>query len=80
VAATALWSAAGTRGILALLARFAPLAADARVQARGLDVALHGEEAYGTGEGAILVLAPPTPSRSAAEPIAGVGATAEAGA
>jgi Amt family ammonium transporter len=58
IAATLVWSALGTRGILALLARFAPLAADARTQARGLDVALHGEEAYGTGEGAILVLEP----------------------
>ncbi|HLF56375.1 MAG TPA: ammonia channel protein, partial [Thermoanaerobaculia bacterium] len=67
VAATILWSAGGTTAILALLARFAPLAADARVQARGLDVALHGEEAYGTGEGAILVLAPAAPPARTAE-------------
>jgi hypothetical protein len=33
------------------------------LQARGLDVAVHGEEAYGTGEGAILVLESPAGPR-----------------
>jgi len=64
VAATAAWSAFGTWGILRLVRSRVPLAVDARLQSRGLDVVLHGEEAYGTGEGAILVFAPP------AEPLA----------
>jgi len=56
VAATALWSGVGSWAILELVARFASLRASDRSQARGLDVELHGEEAYGSGEGAILVL------------------------
>jgi Amt family ammonium transporter len=65
VGAVALWSAGGTWGLLRLLARLAPLRAAGALEDRGLDVALHGEEAYGTGEGAILVL-PSSPSRAPA--------------
>jgi len=54
--ATIAWSAAGTWGVLKAIALVAPLAAAERAQGRGLDVELHGEEAYGSGEGAILVL------------------------
>ncbi len=67
VAATFLYSGAATWGLLKLLALVVPLRADGRLQGRGLDVELHGEEAYGSGEGAILVLeaAPPGAARPA---------------
>ncbi len=54
--ATIAWSAGGTWGVLKAIALVSPLAAAERAQGRGLDVELHGEEAYGSGEGAILVL------------------------
>jgi Amt family ammonium transporter len=52
--------------ILRVLGLFMPLRVDGRAEAIGLDVAQHGEEAYTTGEGAILVTAegdlePPQP-------------------
>ncbi len=62
VAATGLYSGGATFALLHLLARAVPLRADARLQGRGLDVELHGEEAYGTGEGAILVFDGPSPA------------------
>jgi Amt family ammonium transporter len=42
--------------LLKLLGRFMPLRASADEEAMGMDVVQHGEEAYATGEGAILVL------------------------
>jgi len=69
VLATLAWSGLGTAGLLRLVAAFAPLAVDRRVEARGLDVALHGEEAYGSGEGAILVLASAGPSHDLPAPV-----------
>ncbi|MFN7942061.1 MAG: ammonium transporter [Thermoanaerobaculia bacterium] len=62
VTATVLWSGLATFGLLKLIAAVSPLAVDERRQARGLDVELHGEEAYGSGEGAILVLPETTPA------------------
>jgi Amt family ammonium transporter len=56
VAATLVFSGVMTFVVLKLVGLFIPLRAAARVEGRGLDVALHGEEAYGSGEGAILVL------------------------
>jgi Amt family ammonium transporter len=56
VAATVVWSGGASWGLLKLIGLFSPLGVDERRQARGLDVELHGEEAYGSGEGAILVL------------------------
>ena len=47
---------AGTYLILRLLGLVVPLRAPARAEAVGLDVAEHGEEAYTSGEGAILVM------------------------
>ncbi len=64
VVATLLYSGAATWGLLKLLALVMPLGADSRLQGRGLDVELHGEEAYGSGEGAILVLDLPRPATS----------------
>jgi Amt family ammonium transporter len=56
VLAVALYSAGATWGIFKLVALFARLRATAREEGLGLDVTQHGEEAYGSGEGAILVL------------------------
>ncbi len=46
---------AGTYVILRLIGLVFPLRATAREQAQGMDVVQHGEEAYTSGEGAILV-------------------------
>jgi len=47
---------AGTALLLKLIALFTPLRATEREEALGMDVVQHGEEAYATGEGAILVV------------------------
>ena len=41
--------------LLTVLGRLTPLRASAREEAIGMDIVQHGEEAYATGEGAILV-------------------------
>jgi Amt family ammonium transporter len=46
----------GTYVILRVLGWLMPLRADERAQALGMDVVQHGEEAYTSGEGAILVM------------------------
>jgi Amt family ammonium transporter len=46
----------GTYVILRLLSLVIPLRVVEREEAIGLDVTQHGEEAYTTGEGAILVM------------------------
>src|SRR5947209_6167882 len=46
---------AGTYLILRVIGLFTPLRVTARDEALGMDVVQHGEEAYTTGEGAILV-------------------------
>ena len=56
VLAVALYSAGATWGILKVVALFARVRATAREEGLGLDVTQHGEEAYTSGEGAILVL------------------------
>jgi Amt family ammonium transporter len=56
VLAVAVYSAGATWGILKLVALFARVRATAREEGLGLDVTQHGEEAYTSGEGAILVL------------------------
>ena len=61
---TVAWSAAGSWMVLRLVALFVPLRAEEPAERRGLDLHEHGEEAYGTGEGAILVL----PAAAPAEP------------
>ena len=53
------FSAAGTFGLLKLVNVLLPIKADEREEGLGLDVSQHGEEAYGSGEGAILVLSGP---------------------
>ena len=63
VLVTLAFSAAGTFVLLKLVNLLVPIKVGARDEGLGLDVSQHGEEAYGTGEGAILVL--PTPPRAA---------------
>ena len=60
VVAVMAWTAVATWGILATIRRVVPLRVTARDEAAGLDVGEHGEEGYGDGEGAILVLDTPT--------------------
>jgi Amt family ammonium transporter len=44
-----------TFGLLKLIGLVAPLRASEREEALGMDVVAHGEEAYATGEGALLL-------------------------
>ena len=55
VLATPVYAFAMTWAILRGIALFAPLRASAHEEALGMDITQHGEEAYLTGEGAILV-------------------------
>ena len=57
IAAAALFSGLATAGLLRVAALVVSLRAGERDERTGLDVPLHGEEAYTSGEGAILVLA-----------------------
>jgi Amt family ammonium transporter len=56
VAAVALYSGGVSLALLKALARVVPLRLDARAEGMGLDLQEHGEEAYTSGEGAILVI------------------------
>jgi Amt family ammonium transporter len=62
------FSAGMTFTILKAVGAFVPLRATVREEGLGLDVTQHGEEAYGHGEGAILVL-PDLPVASAPSPV-----------
>ncbi len=55
VGATILYSAGATFVILRIIALLSPLRASQREEGVGLDVTQHGEEAYSSGEGAILM-------------------------
>jgi Amt family ammonium transporter len=68
VIAVLLYSGVVSAGLLKAIDLVAPLRADEKSEGVGLDVLEHGEEAYGTGEGAILLL--PGPPRGAAEAVA----------
>jgi ammonium transporter, Amt family len=56
VVATIIYSALASFVLLKAIAMVSALAADAKAQGRGMDITQHGEEAYTTGEGALLVL------------------------
>ncbi|HXO22267.1 MAG TPA: ammonium transporter [Thermoanaerobaculia bacterium] len=56
VGAVLLYSGGASFALLKLVGAYAPLRADRRHEGLGLDVPQHGEEAYTSGEGAILVL------------------------
>jgi Amt family ammonium transporter len=55
---------AATFALLKLIAAFAPLRATEQEEALGMDIVSHGEEAYASGEGAILVALSDKPQRS----------------
>jgi len=56
VASSIAYSAVVTFGILKLLALVTALRAEPRTEGVGMDVSQHGEEAYSSGEGSILVI------------------------
>jgi Amt family ammonium transporter len=66
VGATLLYSGAASFALLKLIGAVVPLRTDRRQEGLGLDVPQHGEEAYTSGEGAILLL----PDLGAAAPTA----------
>ncbi len=61
VAATAAYSGVVTFGLLKLIGAVSEMRAGRRQEGVGLDVPQHGEEAYTSGEGAILVMAEHAP-------------------
>ena len=65
VLATPAYAFAATFVILKVMGALMPLRVDEREESIGLDIIEHGEEAYATGEGAILV----SESTPAAEPV-----------
>jgi Amt family ammonium transporter len=75
VLVTAVFSGAGTFALLKLVNAVVPIKATSREEGLGLDVSQHGEEAYGSGEGAILVL----PGTKPAAPLPFGAAAAEGG-
>jgi Amt family ammonium transporter len=56
VAAAALYSGGASFALLKLIGKLVALRPATRVEGQGLDLQEHGEEAYTTGEGAILVI------------------------
>jgi ammonium transporter, Amt family len=66
VLVTLVFSGAGTFVLLKLVNLLVPFKVSVKDQGLGMDVSQHGEEAYGSGEGAILIL--PAASRSAPGP------------
>ncbi|MCA1582993.1 MAG: ammonium transporter [Acidobacteria bacterium] len=75
VAVTIGFSAVMTWGILTAISALIPLRASEREQGLGQDVVQHGEEAYGHGEGAILVLPESAPEAAPSGAIALDGAS-----
>jgi Amt family ammonium transporter len=67
VLVTIVFSGAGTYVLLKLVNALIPIKVGAREEGLGLDVSQHGEEAYSSGEGAILVL--PDSGRPAGLPV-----------
>ncbi len=65
VAAAAAYSALATWGILQALALVTTLRAAPRAEGLGLDVTQHGEEAYASAEGSILVIPDAAPAGAA---------------
>ncbi|CAN5733668.1 ammonium transporter [soil metagenome] len=77
ILAVIVFSAAGTAAILFAVGLISPVRATISEEGTGLDVSQHGEEAYGRGEGAVLVL---RPRRVEARADAGAEAFVSAGA
>jgi ammonium transporter, Amt family len=70
VAVSVVYAAAGTFVILKLLTLVTSLRAVPRAEGLGLDVTQHGEEAYTSGEGSILVMPDAIPAAVAAPALA----------
>ena len=66
------YSGAVSFGLLKLIGAFVPLRSAKRREGAGLDVSEHGEEAYSSGEGAILVLSEMAPEARVRAPEARV--------
>jgi Amt family ammonium transporter len=66
VASSIAYSALVTFGILKLLALVMALRAEPRAEGLGMDVSQHGEEAYSSGEGSILVIPDGSPATAPA--------------
>jgi Amt family ammonium transporter len=66
VASSIAYSAVVTFGILKLLALVTALRAEPRAEGVGMDVSQHGEEAYSSGEGSILVITDAGPATAPA--------------
>jgi len=77
VLVTMAFSAAGTYVLLKLVNVVIPIKVGSRDEGLGLDVSQHGEEAYTSGEGAILVL--PGAARAVATPLASAEPAPEGG-
>jgi len=67
ILAVAGFSAAATAGLLKLVALFGPLKATRGEEGLGLDISQHGEEAYTSGDGALLLL--PDESKQVESPV-----------
>jgi Amt family ammonium transporter len=66
VFATMAYSGVATFVLLKLIGLVMPIKASANEEGLGMDISQHGEEAYGSGEGAILILPDHAPSQPAA--------------
>src|SRR5690606_18459655 len=75
VLAVVAFSGVGTFGVLKLIGLFTTLRVDAKEEGLGLDLSEHGEHAYTSGEGAVLLrpsdLRNPEPAFSGLKPAAG---------
>jgi Amt family ammonium transporter len=70
VAATIVYSAVVTWGLMKAISLVSAIRATSPDEGLGLDVSQHGEEAYARGEGAILILAePPAPPAPSPAPV-----------
>ena len=76
VAIAIVFSGVGSFIIARVVALFIPLRAEEKAEAQGLDIPLHGEEAYGDGEGALLI--PVSSSHKAARVANGTSARSRA--
>jgi Amt family ammonium transporter len=79
VLVVAAYSAVASYGLLKLVNVLSPLRAAKREEGIGLDVSQHGEEAYGRGEGALLILRDALPAVTLAASTAATAVTLSVG-
>ncbi len=68
VLAVFIYSGVLTFVILKVMNLITPIRADKKEEGKGLDISAHGEEAYSSGEGAILLLDDEVPAKPSASP------------